>query len=107
VQVCSQQIFPPPAARELRQEPEVGDLHRLVVVALELEVSGRRAVPAEQPERDPGIGEMGADALVAPGEAVGPVVPAADFGVEIPKERRRALFDALDPGFGIGRRGGT
>src|SRR5688572_6113092 len=84
-----QEVLPEPAADGFRQQPEVRDLARAVVVARELEVARRRALGVEHVHRDAGLREVDADLVVRPGRPVGPAPRPADLGVQITIEGRR------------------
>ena len=82
------------AADELGQQAEIDDLDAAVGAAFELGEPGRHGVVREQPDLEAGAGDVRADALVRPGQAVDPVPRTSDLTVEESVERGRARLDA-------------
>ena len=64
----------PPAAHVLGEQAEVGDLYRIVVPALELEVARRRGLRRQRPGARRRVGQVRAHLLVGPRQPVTPVV---------------------------------
>jgi 2-methylcitrate dehydratase MmgE/PrpD-like protein len=77
-----QQPAAQPASLHAGQDPEVGQVHGAARLALQLAVAGRRAALVGEPQLQPGALGVVLPGGVVPGEAVGPVVLAADLEVE-------------------------
>ena len=91
-----EELLPQPLAGEARQQAEIDDFGGTISIGAKLEVPRDFAIHARDPERNVRQSEIAVDLSVRPIQPVAPVIVAADVGVELPVERRRAQITALE-----------
>src|SRR3954470_20606682 len=91
LRLAGEKMLAPAPSDEVRQQPEIGDLDRPVLMLPELEIASRPFSPCHEPDRHPRNRQVCAGGLVTPAQPVGPLVRPANLRIQKAEKGHWAL----------------